>query len=53
VGISLVTTVVFLMLIQLSEAVGAGGLLPPVLAAWLPNLVFGVIGLGLLARAPT
>jgi lipopolysaccharide export system permease protein len=53
VGISLVITVVFLMLIQLSEAIGAGGLLPPRLAAWLPNIVFGVIGLGLLARAPT
>ncbi|HET7040104.1 MAG TPA: LptF/LptG family permease [Gemmatimonadales bacterium] len=53
VGISLVTTVVFLMLIQLSEAIGAGGLLPPLVAAWLPNLVFGAAGVGLLVRAPT
>jgi lipopolysaccharide export system permease protein len=53
IGISLVITVVFLMLIQLSEAIGAGGLLPPRLAAWLPNLLFGVMGIVLLARAPT
>lgn len=53
IGISLVITVLFLMLIQLSEAIGAGGLLPPVLAAWLPNLLFGGMGIVLLARAPT
>jgi len=53
IGISLVITVVFLMLIQLSEAIGAGGLLPPRLAAWLPNMVFGAMGVVLLARAPT
>jgi lipopolysaccharide export system permease protein len=53
IGISLVITVVFLMLIQLSEAIGAGGLLPPRLAAWLPNIVFGTMGVALLARAPT
>jgi lipopolysaccharide export system permease protein len=53
IGISLVITVIFLMLIQLSEAIGAGGLLPPRLAAWLPNIVFGAMGLVLLARAPT
>lgn len=53
VGISLATTVVFLLLVQLSEAVGAGGLVPPVGAAWIPNIVFMGIGLLLLARAPT
>jgi lipopolysaccharide export system permease protein len=53
IGISLVTTVVFLLLVQLSEAVGAGGLLPPVVAAWMPNAVFGTIGVVMLFRAPT
>lgn len=53
VGISLATTVFFLLLVQLSEAVGAGGLLPPVVAAWMPNAVFAAIGMVLLARAPT
>jgi len=53
VGISLATTVLFLLLVQLSEAVGAGGLLPPVVAAWTPNALFAALGLVLLARAPT
>lgn len=53
IGISLATTVLFLLLVQLSEAIGAGGLLPPLVAAWMPNAVFGAIGVALLARAPT
>jgi lipopolysaccharide export LptBFGC system permease protein LptF len=30
---------------------GVGGTLPPLLAAWLPNLVFGLTGLVLIWRA--
>jgi lipopolysaccharide export system permease protein len=53
VGIGLATTVVFLTLVQLSKAVGAGGVLPPTLAAWMPNLLFGAAGVWLAWRAPT
>ena len=53
VGISLATTVVFLILIQLSQAVGAGGLLPPVVAAWVPNGIFAVMAVVLLRKART
>jgi lipopolysaccharide export system permease protein len=53
IGVSLATTVVFLTLIQLSKAVGAGGLLPPTLAAWTPNIMFGVAGVWLARRTPT
>jgi lipopolysaccharide export system permease protein len=53
IAIGLLTTVVFLILVQLSEQIGAGGLVPPVLAAWIPNILFGIVGLVLLARAPT
>lgn len=53
VAVSLVTAVVFLVLVQLSRTIGIGGLVPPTLAAWLPNILFGVIGLYLLRRAPT
>lgn len=53
VGVSLATTVIFLTLVQLSRAIGAGGVLPPTLAAWTPNLVFGVAGLWMLKKAPT
>lgn len=53
VAVSLATTIFFLTLIQLSRAVGSGGLLPPTLAAWMPNMLFGGVGLWLLKRAPT
>jgi lipopolysaccharide export system permease protein len=53
IAISLGTTVLFLLLMQISKAVGAGGLLDPIAAAWIPNSVFLLIGLGLLARART
>jgi len=53
VGISLGTTVIFLMLVQLTQAIGSKGLVPPNLAAWLPGIVFGSVGLALLARVRT
>jgi len=53
IGVSLATTVVFLTLVQLSKAVGAGGLLPPTLAAWMANIVFGAAGVWLAKQTPT
>lgn len=53
IGISLATTIVFLMMIQLTKAVGGKGLIDPDLAAWIPNAVFAVVGLFLLARVRT
>jgi lipopolysaccharide export system permease protein len=53
IGVSLGTTILFLMLIQLTKAVGQGGVIPPYLAAWLPSLLFGAAGAVLLARVRT
>lgn len=53
VGISLGTTVIFLMLVQLTQAVGGKGLVNPELAAWLPGILFLAVGGGLLARVRT
>ena len=53
VGISLATTITFLMLIQLTKAVGKGGFVSPDVAAWLPNAAFAVVGLVLLVRVRT
>ena len=53
IGISLATTVIFLMLIQLTKAIGGKGLIPPDLAAWVPSVIFGSIGLVLMARVRT
>ena len=53
IGISLAPTVTFLMLIQLTKAVGGKALLPPDVAAWIPNMMFAGVGLVLLARVRT
>jgi lipopolysaccharide export system permease protein len=53
VAVCLATTFVDLLMFQLSKAVGAGGVLPPSFAAWVPNLIFGAAGLWLWRRART
>ncbi|HKO16911.1 MAG TPA: LptF/LptG family permease [Gemmatimonadaceae bacterium] len=53
IGISLATTMIFLMMIQLTKAIGGKGLIPPDLAAWVPSAIFGTIGLVLMARVRT
>jgi lipopolysaccharide export system permease protein len=53
VAVSLATTFTVLLMFQLAKAVGAGGVLPPALAAWTPNILVGVAAVYLLRKAPT
>jgi lipopolysaccharide export system permease protein len=53
IGVSLAVTVVFLMLVQLTKAVGSKGIMPPDLAAWIPSMIFALLGVVLLARVRT
>lgn len=53
IGISLATTVVFLMLIQLTKAFGSKGFMSPELAAWIPSIIFTIAGLILMRRVRT
>jgi lipopolysaccharide export system permease protein len=53
VGLSLATTVIFLMLIQLTKGIGGKGMIPADLAAWLPSIIFGLVGAVLFARVRT
>jgi lipopolysaccharide export system permease protein len=53
VAVSLATTIVFLTMVQIMKAVGAGGVVPPLLAAWIPNVLFGIAGGVLFAKART
>jgi lipopolysaccharide export system permease protein len=53
IGISLVTTVVFIMLVQLTKALGGHGGIPAELAAWVPSIFFGALGIVLFARVRT
>jgi lipopolysaccharide export system permease protein len=53
VGISLAVTIVYLMLFKVGTAVGSSGAVPPLVAAWAPNVLFLVAGLFLMTRVRT
>jgi lipopolysaccharide export system permease protein len=53
VAASLATTFIVLLMFQLAKAIGSGGVLPPMLAAWMPNILVGVASVYLLRKAPT
>ena len=53
IAISLGTTLAYLLMINLSQAVGASGVMDPTVAAWLPNGVFLAIGACLMVRVRT
>jgi lipopolysaccharide export system permease protein len=53
IGIALATVLIYLITVRISQGMGAGGILPPTLAAWLPNALFLGLGLALLARTRT
>lgn len=53
IGISLGVTIVYLMLFRVSGAAGSSGAIPPVMAAWLPNILFAVASLYLIRQVRT
>ena len=53
IGVSLGTTIIFLMMIQLTKAIGGKGIIQPEVAAWTPSAVFAVVGIVLLSRVRT
>lgn len=53
VGVSLGSTLVYILLLRLFGAIGIAGGLPPLWAAWTPNLMFLMVGVVLLARVRT
>ncbi len=53
VGVSLGITIVYLMLFKIAGAAGSSGAIPPVWAAWLPNVVFAVASLYLIRQVRT
>ncbi|MDR0678834.1 MAG: LptF/LptG family permease [Puniceicoccales bacterium] len=48
---AVIALLLFYFLVSCCQALGAGGRVPPVLAAWLPNGLFLLYGLFLMARA--
>jgi lipopolysaccharide export system permease protein len=53
IGVSLGSTMLYLLLLKISAGFGAGNALPPLWAAWLPNIIFLVVGVVLLRRVRT
>ena len=53
IAVSLGTTIIFLLAVNLTKGFGSKGLMTPEIAAWIPGIAFGVIGLVLLARVRT
>jgi len=53
VGICLLISFVFYGFLQATRAMGWNGMLDPTVAAWGPNILFLLVGLGLLKRAQT
>ncbi len=53
IGLSLATTILYLVLFRVSGAFGYAGILDPMLAAWLPNVAFLLAGMLLLLRTRT
>ena len=53
IGVALGSTILYLLLFRLAGAAGQSGALPPVLSAWLPNMLFLACGLILLKRVRT
>ena len=51
VGTALTLVVAFYFLTNITMALGDGGRIPPVVAAWLTNVIFASVGTVLLVRA--
>jgi lipopolysaccharide export system permease protein len=51
-GLGILLTFAYILLMRITTVFATVGDLPPVLAAWIPNLIFGLIGLYLLKTAP-
>ncbi len=53
IGVGIALAISYWTLISVFAAIGAGGALPPMLAAWAPNLIFGAAALYLLLTVRT
>jgi lipopolysaccharide export system permease protein len=51
-GLGILLTFAYILLMRVSTVFATFGNLPPYIAAWIPNLIFAVIGLMLLKSAP-
>ena len=53
IGVSLGSTILYLLLLKVFGGLGESGAIPVTWAAWTPNAIFGITGLALLSRVRT
>ncbi|HOU72399.1 MAG TPA: LptF/LptG family permease, partial [Candidatus Syntrophosphaera sp.] len=49
--LGLVVCFLYLIMVRVAQSLGYSGVIPPVWAAWLPNLIFTLLGLAFLRKA--
>lgn len=49
--LGLVVSFVYLIVVRVAQSLGYNGVIPPIWAAWLPNLFFTLLGLAFLRKA--
>ncbi len=52
IGIGLVLSFVYILFLTVSQTFAINGGMPPLLAVWLPNITFAIIGVALYIKAP-
>jgi lipopolysaccharide export system permease protein len=50
-GLGILVCFLFLSALRISQSLGYNGILSPMLAAWLPNIIFGLIGIYFVVKA--
>lgn len=53
IGLSLISTILYILLLKISGAMGSAGVFSPLTAAWIPNALFFTTGVVLLTRVRT
>ena len=51
-GIGIFLSFAYILFIQFSNMFALKGSLPPLIAVFIPNIIFGILGVYLLAKAP-
>ncbi len=50
-GVTVIATFAYYILLKMGQSLGYSQKLPPFLSAWLGNIVFGILGIGILIKA--
>ena len=52
IGLGLILSFAYILFMQVSTTFATNGNVPPIIAVWIPNILFGIISIFLIAKAP-